>query len=252
MYSSLSPLRHVFFDRSTPTPRPSRNFYPVSCAQCRLGIALPQHSGLNSKAAAASSVHRLFRATADPNPTRSTQGFSQYLQFFANGKPPFLSEQPKLRALCYDAFAMLHRGQSKTPIFVAPHPNKTLEEDADEKCTNKFLSEASMPREERAELDDYKRSGYSRSHLKTRASSSRFRSRARHSNTETIPHPPCWRKPAGGSCRLVFTYRASAVPAHPSSASATALAAGPPATPDHPSSSDAGLPPGCRPPPACA
>ena len=99
------------------------------------------------------------------NPTRSTQGFAQCPQFFANGKPPALNEQPKLRALCYDAFAVLHSGQSKTPVFVAQRLNRSLVEDADEKRTNKFYSDARLPRDERAELDDYKRSGYSRGHM---------------------------------------------------------------------------------------
>ena len=99
------------------------------------------------------------------NPTRSTQGFSQCPQFFANSKPPVLSDQPKLRALCYDAFAVLHSGQSKTPVFVAQRLNRALVNDADEKRTNKFYSDARLPRDERAELDDYKRSGYSRGHM---------------------------------------------------------------------------------------
>lgn len=99
------------------------------------------------------------------NPTRSTQGFEQCPQFFANGKAPVLSDQPKLRALCYDAFAVLHSGQSKTPVFVAQRLNKALVADADEKRTNKFYSDARLPRDERAELDDYKRSGYSRGHM---------------------------------------------------------------------------------------
>ncbi|WP_370627607.1 DNA/RNA non-specific endonuclease [Comamonas sp. Y33R10-2] len=99
------------------------------------------------------------------NPTHSTQGFSQCPQFFAAGKPPVLNDQPKLRALCYDAFAVLHSGQSKTPLFVAQRLNKALVEDADEKRTNKFFSDARLPKSERAELDDYKRSGYSRGHM---------------------------------------------------------------------------------------
>lgn len=99
------------------------------------------------------------------NPTRATEGFSQCPQFFANAKPPVLSDQPKLRALCYDAFAILHSGQSKTPVFVAQRLNKALVDDADEKRTNRFYSDARLPRDERAELDDYKRSGYSRGHM---------------------------------------------------------------------------------------
>lgn len=99
------------------------------------------------------------------NPSSSTQGFSQCPQFFANGKPPALNEQPKLRALCYDAFAILHSGQTKTPVFVAQRLNRELVDDADEKRTNKFFTDARLPRNERAELDDYKRSGYSRGHM---------------------------------------------------------------------------------------
>lgn len=99
------------------------------------------------------------------NPSSSTQGFNQCPQFFANGKPPALNEQPKLRALCYDAFAILHSGQTKTPVFVAQRLNRELVDDADEKRTNRFYTDARLPRNERAELDDYKHSGYSRGHM---------------------------------------------------------------------------------------
>ncbi|MCD2514017.1 DNA/RNA non-specific endonuclease [Acidovorax sp. D4N7] len=71
----------------------------------------------------------------------------------------------KLRALCYDAFAVLHNGESKTPVYVAQRLNRALVDDADEKRTNKFFADARLPRSERAELDDYKRSGYSRGHM---------------------------------------------------------------------------------------
>lgn len=87
------------------------------------------------------------------NPICSTQGFSQCSPFFANGKPPFLSEQPKLRAPCYDTFAMLHKGQTKAPIFVAQRLNNALEEDANEKRTHKCFREARLPREERTKRD---------------------------------------------------------------------------------------------------
>lgn len=76
-----------------------------------------------------------------------------------------MAAQPKLRDLCYDAFAILHNGNTRTPLFVAQRLNKALVADADEKRTNKFFADARLPRAERAELSDYKNSGYSRGHM---------------------------------------------------------------------------------------
>ena len=95
----------------------------------------------------------------------TSQHFSACRQFFAAGEPPSIAPQPKLRDLCFDAFAILHNGNTRTPLFVAQRLNKTLVADADEKRTNKFYADARLPRAERAELNDYKRSGYSRGHM---------------------------------------------------------------------------------------
>lgn len=70
-----------------------------------------------------------------------------------------------LRELCYEAFAVLHSGESRTPAFVAQRLNRQLIEDADEKRADKFFADARLPRNERAELEDYKRSGFSRGHM---------------------------------------------------------------------------------------
>lgn len=91
--------------------------------------------------------------------------FAECASFFANGQPPAVQPQPRLRALCYDAFAVLHNGSTKTPMFVAQRLNRALVEDADEKRSNRFYADARLPRAERAELEDYKRSGYSRGHM---------------------------------------------------------------------------------------
>lgn len=91
--------------------------------------------------------------------------FSTCLQFFANGKPPVVVARPTNRALCYDAFAILHSGESKTPVFVAEKLNRASIADADEKRTNKFFADARLRSSERAELADYKDSGYDRGHL---------------------------------------------------------------------------------------
>lgn len=95
----------------------------------------------------------------------ASQTFKNCRQFFAASQPPAVSVQAKLRDLCFDAFAIMHNGNTRTPMFVAQRLNKTLVADADEKRTNKFYADARLPRAERAELSDYKRSGYSRGHM---------------------------------------------------------------------------------------
>jgi endonuclease G, mitochondrial len=69
------------------------------------------------------------------------------------------------RELCYEAFAVLHSGTTKTPVFVAERLTRGSIEDANEKRTNKFFADARLPRSERAELSDYKGSGYARGHM---------------------------------------------------------------------------------------
>lgn len=91
--------------------------------------------------------------------------FKDCRQFFAAGTPPIVPKAPLLRELCYEAFAILHSGVSKTPVFVAQKLNRTSIADADEKRTNRFFSDARLPSAERATLDDYKGSGYARGHM---------------------------------------------------------------------------------------
>ena len=91
--------------------------------------------------------------------------FQNCRHFFVAGQPPRIAPQPKLRDLCFDAFAIMHNGNTRTPMFVAQRLNKALVADADEKRTNRFYADARLPRAERAELSDYKGSGYSRGHM---------------------------------------------------------------------------------------
>lgn len=95
----------------------------------------------------------------------AAENFAACPQFFANAKSPALTLQATDRALCYDAFAILHSGQSKTPIFVAEKLNRAAIADTGEKRTNKFFPDARLRSAERATLDDYKGSGYDRGHM---------------------------------------------------------------------------------------
>ena len=91
--------------------------------------------------------------------------FSACPQFFAHAKPPSIVVQPTDRALCYDAFAILHSGASKTPVYVAQKLNHASVLNADEKRTNRFFADARLRAAERATLSDYKGSGYDRGHM---------------------------------------------------------------------------------------
>ncbi|MFI5444301.1 DNA/RNA non-specific endonuclease [Polaromonas sp. UC242_47] len=91
--------------------------------------------------------------------------FSDCRQFFAAGVTPSVRKAPMQRELCYEAFAILHSGESRTPVFVAERLNRASVEDANENRTNKFFADARLPRSERAELSDYKGSGYARGHM---------------------------------------------------------------------------------------
>jgi len=98
-------------------------------------------------------------------PSDAAEDFAACRQFFANGKPPIVAPRPTHRALCYDAFAILHSGESKTPVFVAEKLNRAAILDADEKRTNKFFADSRLRSAERATLEDYKNNGYDRGHM---------------------------------------------------------------------------------------
>ncbi len=99
-------------------------------------------------------------------PQREASGdFAACRHFFANARPPALAPRPTQRALCYDAFAILHSGASKTPVYVAEKLNRATVADADEVRTNRFFADARLRPAERATLDDYKGSGFDRGHM---------------------------------------------------------------------------------------
>ena len=62
-------------------------------------------------------------------------------------------------------YRWLHSGATRTPVYVAQRLNRGLIEDVDEKRADRFFADARLPSDERAELEDYKGSGYSRGHM---------------------------------------------------------------------------------------
>lgn len=87
-------------------------------------------------------------------------------QFFPGGKAPVVPAGPALRELCYDAFAILHSGNTRAPVFVAQRLNRQMLQQAQAvDRTDRFFADARLPAAERAELDDYRNSGYSRGHM---------------------------------------------------------------------------------------
>lgn len=87
-------------------------------------------------------------------------------QHFAGGQPPITPAAPKLRELCFNDFAVLHSGNTKTPVYVAQRLNRKMLQDGQSiRRKDRFYAEARLPAAERAELDDYKGSGWSRGHM---------------------------------------------------------------------------------------
>lgn len=91
--------------------------------------------------------------------TSPGRGFSGCGDVFANGRPPVVSaaSPSRPRELCFDNFAVLHSGQSKTAIYAAERLNRaTLEQARGEPRTDRFYAEARLPHADRAQLADYR------------------------------------------------------------------------------------------------
>lgn len=106
-------------------------------------------------------------APADAAMPGATGNFGACRENFANGESPDVprAKEQLARALCYNGFSVLHSGVTKTPIYVAEVLTRERVETAKGmKRTNKFFADARLPRAERAELEDYKNSGFDKGH----------------------------------------------------------------------------------------
>jgi endonuclease G len=80
-------------------------------------------------------------------------------QFFPHGNAPDLVNPkllPKTRKICYSAFAVLHSGITRTPLWAAEHlTRKGLDAAVATERKDTFHEESRLPPGERADLDDY-------------------------------------------------------------------------------------------------
>lgn len=90
-------------------------------------------------------------------------------QHYAAGQRPVVTNpklQPRTQELCFKAFAVLHSGLSRTPLYAAEHlTRQNMKNAAKLSRKDSFHAEDALPEGDRAELSDYERSGYDRGHM---------------------------------------------------------------------------------------
>ena len=88
---------------------------------------------------------------------------------FANGVAPEITNaamRARTKELCFEAFAVMHSGVTRTPIWSAEHLSwARIAAAAQLPRINSFHPEPRLRPADRANLDDYKRSGYDRGHM---------------------------------------------------------------------------------------
>ena len=91
--------------------------------------------------------------------------FVQCMQYFP-GHVPAVAWPGRQRALCFDGFAVLHSGESKTPVYAVERLTRSGVQAAKGiQRTDRFYPEARLPAADRAQLGDYVGSGYDRGHM---------------------------------------------------------------------------------------
>ena len=91
--------------------------------------------------------------------------FAECRQFFPNFRPPEVPGSQQLREVCFCLRDPAQRPDQDAGVRGRAPERQTLAQGQGLRRTDKFYAEARLPRSERAELDDYKGSGYSRGHM---------------------------------------------------------------------------------------
>ncbi len=127
----------------------------------RRAVATPRPSAVAEAATARSPAPA-------PAPAAATAGtgFAACPQFFVGGRAPAVAVAGRLRELCFDGFAVLHSGESRTPVYVAERLSRqSLQRARGIERHDRFYADARLPAAERADLTDYRGSGYARGHM---------------------------------------------------------------------------------------
>lgn len=94
---------------------------------------------------------------------------TQCREQFAAGVAPTINNvklQSRTQEVCFQNYAVLHSGISRTPLYSAEHLTRANVEEAKTLSRrDSFHPESSLPAGDRAELSDYSRSGYDRGHM---------------------------------------------------------------------------------------
>lgn len=112
---------------------------------------------------------RVRGVTATPVSLPQAGSFKSCQGLFPAGavlSPESIDQRWKPAALCSNHFAVLYSGLSKTPLVVVERLNRDQMSDAlNEQRTNEFFPDPRVPSRARADLDDYRGSGYDRGHM---------------------------------------------------------------------------------------
>jgi endonuclease G len=101
-------------------------------------------------------------------PTSANAAQTECAMHYAFGDAPEivnLNMKKYARELCFSGFSVMHSGITRTPLWSAEHITPvSLEQARSMKRVDSFHEETRLPKNERAELSDYSKSGWDRGH----------------------------------------------------------------------------------------
>ena len=99
-------------------------------------------------------------------PARIDRELAGCRTMMAGGQPPAVADDPALRGLCFEAFAVVHDASTRTPKVVLEAIDRaSLTAAQAVPRVDNFYEEARLPAAERSQLADYRGSGYDRGHM---------------------------------------------------------------------------------------